>query len=136
VNTYIVNIRNKDGASRMRFEQDHPSGYHTIEDWGTKGTPAKKGQLWSIMGIRRTMLDANGKPTGVKLEVYEDQGIVDNKPGNKWVKLREHVDTKYKIFDYPNGMEVTGRFDDEEDAKNIKIQKAVLIETPPIKATS
>ena len=135
VNTYIVNIRNGDGASRMRFEQDHPNGYHTLVDWGTKGTPAKKGQLWSLMGIRRTILDASGKPTGVKLEVWEDQGIVDNKPGNKWVKLREHIDTKYMITTYPNGMEVTGRFDHDGGDKNIKIQKAVLVELKPITAS-
>lgn len=139
VNTYIVNIRNGDGASRARIELDHPKGYKTLVDWDEqkKGTPIKKGQLWSIMGVRRTILDKDGKVKGVKLELYEDQGITkDNKPGNKWVKLLDYTDTKYLITDYSkHGMEVTGRFDDKKGDKNIKIEKAVLVQLDPIQET-
>lgn len=135
VNTYMVNIRNGDGQTRSRIEVHHPHDYRTLVDYGeqTTGTPVKKGQLWSIMGVRRTVQDAAGKVKGVLLQLYEDQGIVDNKPGNKWVKLLEYMDTEYKITDYSeHGMEITGRFDDNKGDKNIKIEKALVAELKPI----
>ena len=138
VNTYIVNIRNGDGATRSRMEVDHPNGYETMVDWGdheAKGNAAKTGQLWGIMGVRRNVVGAaDGKVKAVRLELYEDQGIVDNKPGNQWVKLLQHDDTKYLTTTYPNGMEVTGRFDDDKGDKNIKISKALIAEVDPQKA--
>ena len=87
------------------------------------------------MGVRRNVVGAaDGKVKAVRLELYEDQGIVDNKPGNQWVKLLQHDDTKYLTTTYPNGMEVTGRFDDDKGDKNIKISKALIAEVDPQKA--
>lgn len=126
VNTYMVAIENGSGDTRSRFEQDHPHGYSTLFK-GKKGLSVKTGKTWGLLAVRRNVKD------GVLLELYDDQGITeDGKPGNKWVQVLSFIDKKFNIREYKkHGMEVTGRFDDDKGDKNIKIQKAVLVELTP-----
>lgn len=117
VNAYMVAIKNGSGATRVRIEVDHPSGYHTLHE-GKKGRPAKKGQTWCIAAVRRNT------PNGVRLQLYDQ-----NMETGEWDQLIDYEDTKYKIKDYSkHGMEATGRFDDNKGDKNVKIQDAILAE--------
>ncbi|MDN5845326.1 MAG: hypothetical protein L0H53_03530 [Candidatus Nitrosocosmicus sp.] len=130
VNTYMVATKNGSGKCRARFEEDHPHGYSTLIEQGT-GLGAKTGKIWGLMGIRKNVVDAAGKVTGVLLELWEDQGgmLADGKPANKWKKLLSHVDTKWMITDYSkDGIECTCRMDDDRGDKNIKVEKVLLVE--------
>ena len=136
VNTYIVAIRNSDGKTRVRFEEDHPSGYKTLSDYGESeiGLPAKTGKTFGLMGVRRNVVNKEGKVTGVALELWEDEGgLVNGKPANKWKQLISFVDTKYVITDYSkHGCECTCRMDDDIGDKNIKVEKVLLTEIKPL----
>jgi hypothetical protein len=89
VQCYDTGVSIKDGKTRMRFENPHPSYSGNIGS----GQGAPLGTKWvGYKGVKIPQADGS-----VLIELYQDTGDNEGaKPANQWKKIYSHVDTKYK----------------------------------------
>ena len=109
---YDIGVDLNSGQSRLRIEDEHPSGYETIG-------PGGKGVGMSSNFVGYNFIKWN-QTNGVRLEVWQDTGSNGSAPSNQWNKVGEWLDNEYNWQDPPSDHQATIRIDGNNGASGLQ----------------